>query len=72
MSRLRMTITLEYEAEKHWYDTNDPQEMAGQDEMNVMESKVMLSEFIHDILEENSSSFSVSCMPVLSKGDNNV
>ncbi len=72
MQRLRMTIVLEYDADPDWYDTKDIQEMAKVDEENMVNDDAFLYRFVEDILLIESTQLNIECVPILSKGDNNV
>lgn len=59
MHRLRMTIVLDYSADPHWYDTDDPQEMAEIDHASVMGNNAALRDFIDDLLIDKDTGVNV-------------
>ena len=72
MDRLRMTITLEYDGDPDWYETDDPQEMAKIDRIEAASSKFAWFRYVEDILKISTTSVSVDVVPVLLEGENDV
>ncbi len=69
MHRLRMTITLDYNADSGFYNTDNPQEMAEIDHASVMGNNAALRDFMDEILIDGATSVNVDVGRIFSQGE---